>query len=83
MGTEKLQGKLIKIKGFPHLKKVKLFRVTISTNRTEYIATNELSVSEIEQVQQICSYRWEIEEFHRDKENLIFHKYLTIAIVDN
>ncbi|NEO94480.1 MAG: hypothetical protein F6K56_31550 [Moorea sp. SIO3G5] len=44
------QGKLIKIKKFPSDKKVKLFRVTISTNRTEYMATNELSVSDIEQV---------------------------------
>ena len=29
------QGKIIKIKTFPQAKKVKLFRVTISTDRTE------------------------------------------------
>lgn len=38
-------GKIIKIKGFPAQKKVKLFRVTVSTNRTDYIVTNDLSQS--------------------------------------
>lgn len=38
-------GKIIKIKGFPANKKVKLFRVTVSTNRTDYVATNDLSQS--------------------------------------
>jgi hypothetical protein len=35
-------GKLIKIKSFSKTKKVKLFRVILSTNRTEYVATNDL-----------------------------------------
>ncbi|NES71830.1 MAG: hypothetical protein F6K24_44820 [Okeania sp. SIO2D1] len=39
---ELLSGKVIKIKGFPKDKKVKLFWATVSTNRTEYIATNDL-----------------------------------------
>ncbi|UNU22710.1 hypothetical protein D0A37_01380 [Microcoleus vaginatus HSN003] len=36
-------GKLIKIRKFPAQKKVKLFGVTVSTNSTEYIATNDLN----------------------------------------
>lgn len=64
------QGKLIKINKFPQDKKVKLFRVTVSTNRTEYIATNETSVSDIEQIQETCSNRWKIEEFHRELKQL-------------
>jgi len=36
------QGKLIKIRGFPKDKKVKLFWVTVSTNRTEFVASNDL-----------------------------------------
>jgi hypothetical protein len=36
-------GKLIKIRYFPAQKKVKLFGVTVSTNSTEYIATNDLN----------------------------------------
>jgi len=41
--SELEQGKLIKIKGFPRDKKVKLFLVTVSANRTEYVATNDLN----------------------------------------
>ena len=37
--TEQIHGKLIKIRSFPKDKKVKLFRVTVSTDRTEFVAT--------------------------------------------
>lgn len=40
--SEVKSGKLIKIKNFPADKKIKFFRVTVSTNRTEYVATNDL-----------------------------------------
>jgi hypothetical protein len=62
--------KLIKIKNFPAVKKVKLFRVTVSTNRTEYVATNDLTQSETTDVRKVCSQRWEIEEFHRELKQL-------------
>jgi hypothetical protein len=39
-------GKLIKIKNFLAAKKVKLFRVTVSTSRRSYVATNDLTQSE-------------------------------------
>lgn len=54
-------GKIIKIKGFPGEKKVKLFRVTISTDRTDYVATNDLSQSSTDVTQQVCKIRWKIE----------------------
>lgn len=42
--TDELQyGKRVKVRGFPKDKKVKLFRVTVSTNRTDFVATNDLS----------------------------------------
>ncbi len=41
-------GKIIKIKGFPAEKKVKLFRVTISTDRTDYVATNDIFQSSMD-----------------------------------
>jgi hypothetical protein len=64
------KGKLIKIKKFPQSKKVQLFRVTISNDRTEYIATNDLSETSIKSVQAICKFRWKIEEFHREIKQL-------------
>ncbi|MEY3403218.1 MAG: transposase [Dolichospermum sp.] len=63
-------GKIIKIKGFPANKKVKLFRVTVSTNRTDYVVTNDLSQSSTDVVQQVCKIRWKIEEFHREIKQL-------------
>jgi len=63
-------GKIIKIKGFPANKKVKLFRVTVSTNRTDYVLTNDLSQSSTDVVQQVCKIRWKIEEFHREIKQL-------------
>ncbi|MEH2002682.1 MAG: transposase [Nostoc sp.] len=63
-------GKIIKIKGFPANKKVKLFRVTVSTNRTDYVATNDLSQSSTDVVQEVCKIRWKIEEFHREIKQL-------------
>jgi hypothetical protein len=47
---EQQQGKLIKIKNFPKDKNVKLFRVTVSTNRTDYIVTNDLSQNSTDEV---------------------------------
>ncbi|WP_439566497.1 IS701 family transposase, partial [Gloeocapsopsis crepidinum] len=68
--TEALQGKLIKIKGFPGAKKVKLFRVVVSTDKTEFIATNEKNQDSTDAVQQVCDVRWKIEEFHREIKQL-------------
>lgn len=68
--VELKQGKIIKIKAFPQAKKVKLFRVAVSTNRTEYIATNDLTQDSTDAVQQVCDIRWKIEEFHRELKQL-------------
>jgi IS4 transposase len=67
---EQEQGKLIKINKFPRDKKVKLFRVTVSTTRTEYVATNDLSQSSTYEVKRQCSFRWKVEEFHREIKQL-------------
>ncbi len=49
---------------------MKLFRVTISTNRTDYVATNDISQSSMGVTQKVCKIRWEIEEFHREIKQL-------------
>jgi len=68
--TERQDGKIIKIKKFPGWRKVKLFRVAVSTDRTDYIATNDLSQNSADVVQQVCKIRWKIEEFHRELKQL-------------
>jgi hypothetical protein len=68
--TEEHQGKLIKIKGFPGAHKVKLFRVVLSTQRTDYIVTNEMEQDNVEVVQDVCGFRWKVEQFHRETKQL-------------
>lgn len=64
------KGKIIKIKKFPKNIKHKLFRITVSTNRTDYIVTNDLSQNSTIDTQKECSIRWKIEEFHRELKQL-------------
>jgi hypothetical protein len=49
---------------------VKLFRVTVSTNRTEYVVTNDLTQQSTLDVKTNCAQRWKIEEFHRGLKQL-------------
>lgn len=68
--TDLAQGKLVKVKGFPGDTKVKLFRVEVSTHRTEWVVTNDLSQTSTQDTQQVSAVRWKIEEFHREAKQL-------------
>jgi hypothetical protein len=68
--SEKEHGKLIKIKSFPGAYKVKLFRVVLSTQRTDYVVTNDLAQDNTQVVQEVCGLRWKIEQFHRETKQL-------------
>jgi hypothetical protein len=68
--AEKQHGKDIKIKGFPAKHKVKVFRVVLSTQRTDYIVTNEIAQGDVEVVQDVCGFRWKVEQFHRETKQL-------------
>src|ERR1700722_13617466 len=63
-------GKTIKIKGFPKMHKVKLFRVVMSIHRTDWVVTNDLSQDSSSGTQQVCGWRWKIEQFHREAKQL-------------
>lgn len=64
--TELKQGKLVKIKGFPKDHKVQCFRVAVSTHRTDFVVTNDLTQDSTEATQQACGFRWKIEQLHRE-----------------
>ncbi len=68
--AELQQGKVIKIKEFPATHKVKVFRVVLSTQRTDYVVTNEITQDNLEVVQDVCGFRWKIEQFHRETKQL-------------
>lgn len=67
---EKQSGKIVKIKGFPKDHKVKLFRVVLSTQRTDYVVTNDFTQGDTQAVQEVCGLRWKIEQFHRETKQL-------------
>lgn len=67
-------GKVIKLRGFPKDHKVRLFRVVASTRRTDYveaelspdIVTNDWTQESTAATQEVCSFRWRIEQLHRE-----------------
>jgi hypothetical protein len=67
---EQDSGKLIKIRGFPKHHKAKLFRVAASTNRTDWVVTNDLAQNSTKGTQDVCAIRWKIEQFHRELKQL-------------
>ncbi len=68
--TELVEGKLIKIHKFPLDVKVKLFRVVVTTDRTDWLITNDLSQYSTVAAQQESSNRWKIEQLHREEKQL-------------
>jgi hypothetical protein len=64
------QGKRIHLKGFPKGHQVKLFRLQLSTERPEDVVTNDLTQHDVAAVQQVCGFRWNVEEFHRETKQL-------------
>jgi hypothetical protein len=60
------QGKRVKLKGFPKDHKVQLFRVTVSTHRTDFVVTNDLAQDSTEATQEACGFRWKVEQLHRE-----------------
>jgi len=68
--AEKQHGKIIKIKGFPGNHKVKLFRVVLTPKRTDYVVTNDMAQDNTQAVQEVCSFRWKVEQFHRETKQL-------------
>ncbi len=68
--AELVQGKIIKIRGFPKVYKVKLFRVEVSNNRTDWVVTNDLAQDSLNATQDACGIRWKIEQFHRELKQL-------------
>lgn len=63
-------GKRIKLKGFPKDHKVRLFRVEVSTHRTDWVVTNDPAQDSTKTTQQVCGFRWKIEQLHREGKQL-------------
>jgi Transposase DDE domain len=68
--SDEQQGKVVKVKGFANNLYLKLFRVPVSTDKTDFIVTNDLTQDNTEATQQESSHRWKIEQFHREAKQL-------------
>jgi hypothetical protein len=54
----------------PKNSKLKLFRVLVSTHRTDYLLTNEVAQDDTQAAEQKSNVRWLIEQFHREAKQL-------------
>lgn len=64
------QGKKIRLRGMPKDFGMKMFRVTMSAHRTDYVVTNDHSQACVDDTQEVCGIRWCIEQFHREIKQL-------------
>jgi hypothetical protein len=65
------RGKLIKVRGFPRDHKVKLFRVVVKPDRTDWVVTNDLSQASTGDTRKKCAVRWKIEQYHREVKQVL------------
>jgi len=68
--TDQQHGKLLHVKDFPKGHRLKLFRLVLSTERTDYVATNDLAQDSSQGTQEVCALRWKIEQFHREAKQI-------------
>jgi len=58
-------GKMVHLKKFPNGHQLKLFRIELSTQRTDYVVTNDPSQDSTDATREEGAIRWKIEQFHR------------------
>jgi hypothetical protein len=63
---ETKQGKTVHLKKMPKGHRLKLFRLAFSTERTDYVITNDMTQDNSDVVKVHCGVRWKIEQFHRE-----------------
>lgn len=67
---DRQHGRVVHLKGFPNGHDVKLFRLLLSPERTDYIVTNDLTHTSSEVIQEANDFRWTVEQFHRETKQL-------------
>ena len=61
-----LHGKSVHVKDFPKGHRLQLFRLVLSTERTDYVVTNDPAQDSTIDTQKVCAVRWRIEQLHRE-----------------
>lgn len=68
--TDVVQGKTVKLFKMPLDTYFKLFRVLVSTTRTDYTVTNDMAQNDTEAAGKESSIRWKIEQLHREDKQI-------------
>lgn len=64
--NEAESGKMVHLNKFPKGHQHKLFRLVLSSQRTDYVVTNDHSQDSTNDTRKECAIRWKIEQFHRE-----------------
>ena len=67
---ELINGKRIKIKGFPQDCIWPLFRIVVSPGKTDHVVTNDKTCRSADDARIACANRWTIEQLHREIKQL-------------
>lgn len=62
--------KIVHIKAFPKGHRGRLFRLALSSVRTEYVVANDISQDDGQVTQQVCALCWKIEQLYRELKQL-------------
>ena len=68
--AEQAHGKAVHLHKFPKGHQVKLFRLAFSTERTDYVVTDDGAQSSAEAPRAVCGFRCKIEQLHRETKPL-------------
>jgi Transposase DDE domain len=68
--AEQAHGKSVHVKDFPKGHRLQLFRLVLSTERTDYVVTNDLTQNSMKDTQAVCAIRWKIEQLHREAKQI-------------
>jgi hypothetical protein len=68
--AEQHQGKSVHVKDFPKGHRLQLFRLVLSTERTDYVVTNDQTQHSTVETQRVCAIRWRIEQLHREAKQI-------------
>jgi hypothetical protein len=68
--AELAAGKQVHLKKFPKGHQLKLFRIVLSSQRTDYVVTNDPSQDSADATREESAIRWKIEQFHREAKNV-------------
>jgi len=63
---ELAHGKRVHLREFPKGHQVRLFRVVLSAERTDYVVTNDATQDSTAAVEAVYGWRWKIEQLHRE-----------------